>query len=112
VHGADQEAAFLPDEALGDAGAGGGRRFGVGGDPLDLAPEDAALGIELVDGDADAAQIVLARIAVLTRGVAGEPELDGLRLGEGPVVAPGAEERAGSGQGGRHRAALEKPTAG
>ena len=37
--GADQEAALvLGDEAFGDARAGGRVGFGIGGDPLDLAP--------------------------------------------------------------------------
>jgi len=71
---ADQEAALvLSDEALGDARAGGRVRLGVGGDPLDLAADHAALGVELVDGHANAAQIVLAAVAVLAAGIAGQP---------------------------------------
>ena len=62
VERADQDQAVLAgDEALGDAAAGGRVRLGVGGDPLDLAPEHAAPGVRLLDGDADAAQIILAR---------------------------------------------------
>ena len=85
----------------------GGVRLGVGRDPLDLAPEHAALGVELLDRDADAAQVVLAGVAVLAAGVAGQAELDRLCLRIGAVVLPRAEEGAGAGERRRHRAALQ-----
>ena len=110
MQGADQEAALLlGDEALGDARAGGRVGLGVGGDPLDLAAEHAALGVELVDGQAHAAQVVLAAVAVLAAGIAGEAELDRLgALRPDAVVLPGAEERGGAAGGGGHQAALHE----
>ncbi len=107
MQGAEQEAALLlGDEALGDARAGGRVGFGVGGDPLDLAADHAALGVELVDRQTHAAQVVLAAVAVLAAGVAGEAELDRLgALRPDAIVLPGAEEcgRA-AGCGGDHAA--------
>ena len=101
--------AVLPgDEALGDAGAGGRRGFGVGRDPRDLAAEHAALGVDLVDRHPDAAQIVLAAVAVLAAGIAGEAELDRLgALRPDPVLLPGAEETAGAADDAGHQAALQ-----
>src|SRR5205085_2570914 len=104
---------FLGDEALGDARAGGRVGLGVGGDPLDLAADHATLGVELVDRHANAAQVVLAAVAVLAAGVAGETELDRLgALRPHPVVRPGTEERAGAADGSGHQAAFDDGAAG
>src|SRR5829696_2932770 len=89
-----------------------GFRFGVGGDPLDLAAEHPALGVELLDRDLDAAQVVLARVAVLAAGVAGEPELDRLSLRVGAIVRPRPEECAGAGERRADSAALQQPAPG
>src|SRR4051812_5322041 len=84
---ADEDRAVLArDEALGDAAPGGGVRLRVGRDPLNLAPEHAAVGVELVDRHADSAQIVLAGVAVLAARVARQAELDRLSLSVGAVV--------------------------
>ena len=110
VHRADQDGAvFSGDEALGDAAAGGRRRFGVGRDPGDLAAEHAAFGVDLVDRHLDAAQIVLAAVAVLAAGIAGETKLDRLggALRPNPVFLPGAEETAGAADDAGHQAALQ-----
>ena len=95
MQGAEEKAALLlGNESLGDPRPGGRIGFGVGGDPLDLAPDHAALGVELVDGEAHAAQVVLAAVAVLAAGIAGEAELDRLgALRPHAIVLPGAEER-------------------
>ena len=109
MHGADQEAALLlGDEALGHARAGGRIGLGVGRDPLDLAADHTALGVELVDGEADAAHVVLAAVAVLAAGIAGQPQLDRLfrALRPDAVVVPRAEERAVPAEGGGHQAAF------
>ena len=110
MHRADQDGAVFPcDETLGDAAAGRRRRFGVGGDPGDLAPEHAAFGVGLVDRHLDAAQIVLAAVAILAAGVAGQAELDRLggALRPDPILLPGAEITRRPGKGTGHQAALE-----
>src|SRR4029079_17838201 len=92
---------------------GRGIGLGVGRDPLDLAADYAALGVELVDGQADAAQVVLAAVAVLAAGVAGQAELDRLgALRPHAVVRPGSEQRARATQRSRHQAALHDGAAG
>src|SRR5260370_16818786 len=86
---ADKDGAVFPgDESLGDAAAGRGRRFGVGCDPGDLAPEHAAFGVDLVDGHLYSAQIVLPAVAVLAAGIAGETELDRLVRPPAPTPIP------------------------
>ncbi|MGY2904220.1 hypothetical protein ACVWVY_003241 [Bradyrhizobium sp. URHC0002] len=94
---------------LGDAAAGRRRGFGVGGDPGDLAPEHPAFGVGLVDRQLDAAQIVLAAVAVLAAGVAGQAELDRLggALRPDPILLPGTEITGRAGKGAGHQAALE-----
>ena len=83
------------DEALGDAAAGRRLGLGVGRDPLDLAAEHAAFGVELVDRHPDAAQIVLAAVAVLAAGIAGQAELDRLGGALRPdVVLPSTGRRS------------------
>jgi hypothetical protein len=108
MHRAEQKAALLlRDEALGHAGAGGRVGLGIGGDPLDLAAEHTALGVELVDGEPHAAHVVLAAVAVLAAGVAGETELDRLgALRPDTVVLPGPEENGGAACCGCHQAPL------
>ena len=111
MHRADQHrAVFTRDEALGHAAAGRRRRFGIGRDPFDLTAQHAAFGIDLVDRHLDAAQIVLSAIAVLAAGVAGQTELDRLRLRISAIVFPRTVEGGGArkrGSGGRavHEAA-------
>lgn len=96
-------------KTLGDAAAGRGRRFGVGRDPGDLAPEHAAFGVDLVDGHLDSAQIVLPAVAVLAAGIAGETELDrlGRALRPNLILLPGAEETSGAADDAGHQAALQ-----
>src|SRR4051794_28172277 len=110
---ADQETAlFLRDEALGNARAGGRVGLRVGRDPFDLAAEHAALGVELVDRQTHAAQIVLAAVAVLAAGVTGEAELDRLlALRPDAALLPGTEQGRGAGQRCGHQAGLERAAA-
>ena len=95
VQRADQDRAILArDEALGDARAGSRARFRVRRDPLDLAAEHAALGVPLVDDDADGAMLVLAAVAELAADVVGETELDRLlALRVGAIVMPTGRRR-------------------
>ena len=96
---ADQVGAvLLGDEALGDAAAGFRLRLGVGRDPLDAAAEHATPRVDLLQGEADAAQIVLAARGVLAARVAGQPDPDRLVLGKRGVVAPGPVERGRQGR--------------
>ena len=106
---ADQDGAVLAgDEAFGDAAAGGRRRLGVRRDERDLAAEHAAFGVELVDRHLDAAEIILAAVAVLAAGIAGQAELDRLRaLRPGVILFPRPEEAAGAADDAGHQAALQ-----
>ena len=64
-----------------------------------LRPITPPLALNSSIGHADAAQVVLAAVAVLAAGIAGQAELDRLgALRPDPVVRPGAEERAGAAQ--------------
>src|SRR4029079_9585070 len=95
---ADQDGAVLArDEAFGDAAAGGRRRLGVRGNEGDLAPQHAAFGVDLVDRHLDAAEIILAAVAVLAAGITGQAELDRLgALRPGVILPPRPEEAAGA----------------
>ena len=106
---ADQDGAVLAgDETFGDAAAGGWRRLGVRRDESDLAPEYATFGVDLVDRHLDAAEIILAAVAVLTAGIAGQAKLDRFRaLRPGMILPPRAEEAAGAADDTRHQAALQ-----
>src|SRR3954451_18234331 len=106
---ADQDGAVLAgNEAFGDAAAGGWRRLGVRGDERDLAPEHATFGVDLVDRHLDAAEVILAAVAVLAAGIAGQAELDRFAsLGPGTIFLPGAEEAPRAADDAGHQAALE-----
>ena len=107
---ADEDSAvFAGDETLGDAAAGGRRRLGIRGDERDLAAEHAAFGVDLVDRHLDAAEIILAAVAVLAAGIAGQAELDrfGRALRPRMILFPRPEEAAGAPDDTRHQAALQ-----
>ncbi|MGX0963775.1 hypothetical protein AB7M63_004224 [Bradyrhizobium japonicum] len=106
---ADQDGAVLAgDEPLGDAAACGRCRFGIRGDERNLTPEHAAFGVELVDRHLDAAEIILAAVAVLAAGIAGQAELDWLgALRPRVILFPRSKEAAGAADDAGHQAALQ-----
>jgi hypothetical protein len=98
----EDRAVFARDEALGDARRDGRVRFGIGGDPFDLATEDAAFRVLLVDRHANGAVIVAPAVAELPAGIVGQAQLDRLALCVRMVVPPRPVEAAEAGKRRRH----------
>src|SRR4051794_40041536 len=70
--------------------------------------EYATFGVDLVDRHLDAAEIILAAVAVLTAGIAGQAKLDRFRaLRPGMILPPRPKEAAGAADDTRHQAALQ-----